>query len=181
MGEPLHNYRNTVQAAGELLSGGYVRKVALATSGVVPAIRKLTDSGLPIRLHISLHATTDEIRSSLVPINKRWPIPTLLAAASDYADARNERVAVNYMLLGGYNDSDDDISRLCALLDPSRFEVQLNRWNSIAGFPFSPASLSDVSRFAEALNANGLTASVHLSYGSDISAGCGQLVAMRKT
>jgi 23S rRNA (adenine2503-C2)-methyltransferase len=175
MGEAMHNYDTVLAASRQLLTTVEVPKVAISTSGVVPAIHRLADEGLPIKLHLSLHATTDEVRQAIIPLSRRWGIATLLDAGARFARRTGTSVAVNYMLLAGVNDSDEDIARLRELVDPDLFEVHLNRWNDIPGLPFVAVTAERVERFAADLRGQGLPATTRLSRGRDVGAGCGQL------
>ena len=118
MGEPLANYDSLVEAIRILHDprglnlGG--RRITVSTSGVVPQIRRLADEGLALGLAVSLHATTDEVRDRLVPLNQRWPLRELLPAARDYGRRTGRRVTLEYTLLAGVNDGPDDALRLAA-------------------------------------------------------------------
>src|SRR5881396_2694788 len=116
MGEPLANYEPTVEAIRILHDdkglGLGARRLTVSTSGIVPGIRRLAEEGLPLGLAVSLHATTDELRDRLVPLNKRWPLAELLPAARAYGERTGRRVTLEYTLIAGVNDGEEDARRL---------------------------------------------------------------------
>jgi 23S rRNA (adenine2503-C2)-methyltransferase len=176
MGEPLLNFRSVAAAAEELLSRRLTHEVTLTTSGIVPRMREL--ASVPIRLlNVSLHATTNEIRDRLIPINRQYPLEEVLDAAMAYRCATGNPVTINYLLLAGVNDSDRDVERMLGLLDPAMFAIKLKVWNALSGSDLiaSPAERFDA--FESALTAHGFHVTVDRSQGTDIAAGCGQLGA----
>lgn len=180
MGEPLHNYDEVAQfvriAADTLGMAFSPRRITLSTSGLVPAIYRLIRDDLPCSLAVSLNATTDAIRSQIMPVNKRYPIAELLHAVRNYiATHGRKRVLIEYVLLAGVNDSIKDAERLCALLTDINSTVNLLPFNAHPASPFQTPSSGTVTRFRSILSEAGIVAIVRESRGRDISAACGQL------
>ena len=179
MGEPMHNYRN-VWTALRLLTdadafGLGARHITLSTVGLVPMIDRMADEGLQIALAVSLHAPNDELRSSLVPINNRYPVADLLAAVRRYIDKTHRRVTFEYALMAGINDSPALAAELAEKLNPLLCHVNVIPLNPIPDSPFQPTSDGETLRFVEILRAGGVPATVRLRRGIEINAGCGQL------
>jgi 23S rRNA (adenine2503-C2)-methyltransferase len=180
MGEPLANYPNLKAALDLLLAedGPHFsqRHVTVSTSGVVPMIRRLGEE-TPVKLAVSLNATTDAQRDALMPINRRWPLAELLAACRDFPTRNGRRITFEYVLLGGVNDTLADARRLAGLLRGIPAKVNLIPYNANPGLPFVAPAPERVVDFQEALAARHLTAVVRKNRGRDISAACGQLAA----
>ncbi len=179
MGEPMHNYRS-VWAAIRLLThpeafGLGARHITLSTVGLVPMIDRMAEEGLQVNLAVSLHAPNDELRSQLVPINRRWPVEELLAAVRRYVDRTHRRVTFEYALMRGVNDSPALAQELAQRLQGILCHVNLIPWNPIPHSPFQPTSPQDTRRFAQVLRAHGIPTTVRLRRGIEIDAGCGQL------
>jgi 23S rRNA (adenine2503-C2)-methyltransferase len=179
MGEPLYNFDNVVAALKIAMDDQGIalsrRRITLSTSGVVPMIPKVGEA-LDVNLAVSLHAVTDEVRDTLVPINKKWPIAELLKACVDYPGARNSRrITFEYAMLKGINDSDADARELVRLLTPVHAKVNLIPFNPWPGAPYECSSNNRIHRFAEIVNDGGLSAPVRTPRGRDIQAACGQL------
>ncbi|MDP2333697.1 MAG: 23S rRNA (adenine(2503)-C(2))-methyltransferase RlmN [Reyranella sp.] len=179
MGEPLYNFDNVVTALKIAMDDQGIalsrRRITLSTSGVVPMIPKVGET-LDVNLAVSLHAVTDEVRDTLVPINKKWPIAELLKACADYPGARNSRrITFEYAMLKGINDSDADARELVRLLTPVHAKVNLIPFNPWPGAPYECSSNNRIHRFAEIVNDGGLSAPVRTPRGRDIQAACGQL------
>jgi 23S rRNA (adenine2503-C2)-methyltransferase len=183
MGEPLLNFTQVTQALRILLDplglGFSSRRITLSTSGIVPKLIELGNlarSGeLPIQLAISLNATTDEIRTQIMPINKKWPLEQLLGAMRAYPLRPRRRFTIEYVLLGGLNDSDADAARLPKLLEGLPCKVNLLPLNPHDRTPFVPPEPAQVRRFQAIVRSAGLHALVRTPRGQDISAACGQL------
>ena len=179
MGEPLYNFeavRDAMKIAmdGEGLSLSR-RRITLSTSGVVPMIPRAGEE-IGTLLAISLHATTDEVRNELVPINRKWPIAELLEACRQYRRLSNaERVTFEYVMLDGVNDSDADAKRLVRLLTGIPSKVNLIPFNPWPGAPYERSSWERIESFAEIVNRAGYAAPVRTPRGEDIMAACGQL------
>jgi 23S rRNA (adenine2503-C2)-methyltransferase len=177
MGEPLLNYEQVIAAAARLRAEGLTEIVSVSTSGIVPRIRELANVAQTSvnRLYISLHATTDELRNRLVPTNKKYPLAQVIAEAREYAHHTGTKVTATYLLFADVNDTDEDVQRLLALLDPAWCIVQLSVWNPVSGMHFVPSPRIDT--FYERLIQHGYEAFIQRSKGSDIDGGCGQLRA----
>src|SRR5262249_9900331 len=178
MGEPLHNY-DAVRTALEILTAewGYAispRRITVSTVGLAPLIPKLL-ADTRVQLAVSLTATTDAQRTRLMPVNRRYPLATLLAACRDVPLPRRQRITFEYVMLAGENDSDADARRLVALLHGLRAKVNLICFNPFpeAGFAASPRSR--LLRFQVILRSHGQNATIRESRGQDIQAACGQL------
>ncbi len=180
MGEPLHNYDNTMKALRLLNDkhglGVSPRRVTLSTVGVLPALERLATEPLMPNLAISLHATTEDQRDALVPVNRKYGLRDILAAARKFPATRRHRITFEYVLMRGVNDTPDDARRLVRLLGDIRCKVNLIPLNEAAGIPFDRPSDERVNAFAKTLAAAGLTVSVRKSRGRDIRAACGQLI-----
>jgi 23S rRNA (adenine2503-C2)-methyltransferase len=184
MGEPLANYPNLKAALALLLSEDgpqfSQRHVTVSTSGLVPMIRKLGEE-TPVKLAVSLNATTDAQRDALMPINRRWPIADLIAACREFPTRNGRRITFEYVLLAGVNDSLDDARRLADLVRGIPAKVNLIPYNANPGLPFQAPPAARVVAFQEALAARHLTVVVRKNRGRDISAACGQLAAETAT
>ena len=179
MGEPLYNFDNVVTALKIVMDDQGIalsrRRITLSTSGVVPMIPKVGEA-LDVNLAVSLHAVNDEVRDTLVPINRKWPIAELLKACADYPGARNSRrITFEYAMLKGVNDSDADARELVRILKPIHAKVNLIPFNPWPGAPYECSSNNRIHRFAEIVNDGGLSAPVRTPRGRDIFAACGQL------
>ncbi|MCF7821338.1 MAG: 23S rRNA (adenine(2503)-C(2))-methyltransferase RlmN [Mariprofundaceae bacterium] len=180
MGEPLHNYDEVakfVRIVTDPMGFAFSpRRVTLSTSGLVPAIYRMIEDELPCNLAVSLNATTDEIRSSIMPVNTRYPIAELMRAVRDYIAAKNrKRVLIEYVMLKDVNDSIDDADRLCELLRGLGCTVNLLPFNPFPGSGYQRPDDATVSEFHAHLSKAGLVAVVRESKGDEISAACGQL------
>jgi 23S rRNA (adenine2503-C2)-methyltransferase len=184
MGEPFANYEETMKAVrlmnvpeGLMIAA---RKITVSTSGLVPQIRQFTREGTQVGLAISLNATTDEIRSQLMPVNKRYSISEALLACKEWALAIKRWLTVEYILIKGINDSLADAKRLCKLLHGIPSKVNLISYNPVDGLPFQRPDPKQVENFRQRLADSHFVAPVRASRGSDILAACGQLRVRRK-
>ena len=180
MGEPLHNYDNTMKAlrmlhAEEGLSIS-PRRITLSTVGIVPGLDRLAREPLMPNLAISLHATTEEQRTALVPPNARYSLAAILDACRRFPLKKRSRITFEYVLLNGVNDTPEDARRLAKLLTGIKAKVNLIPLNAAPGIPFERPSDARVDRFAQILADRHLTVSVRKSRGRDIRAACGQLI-----
>ena len=179
MGEPLYNFdavRDAINIAmdpaGIALSR---RRITLSTSGVVPEIGKVGDE-IGCMLAISFHATTDEVRNKLVPINKRWNISQLLQALRDYPRLSNsERITFEYVMIDKVNDSDEDARRLIALIKGIPAKINLIPFNEWPGAPYKRSSNNRIRAFADIIHNAGYSSPIRKPRGEDIMAACGQL------
>jgi 23S rRNA (adenine2503-C2)-methyltransferase len=179
MGEPLYNFENVRDAMKIVMDGDGIalgrRRITLSTSGVVPEIHR-TAKEIGCLLAVSFHATTDETRDMLVPINKRWNIEALLDALRDYPKVSNsERITFEYVMLKDVNDSDEDAYRLIKLLDGIPSKVNLIPFNEWPGAPYKRSSNNRIHAFAKILLAAGYASPIRTPRGEDIMAACGQL------
>jgi 23S rRNA (adenine2503-C2)-methyltransferase len=180
MGEPLHNYDETMKALRILADQDGLavspRRVTLSTVGLPPALERLAREPIMPNLAISLHAPTDEIRGALVPINRKYGVDEIIAACRRFPLKKRSRITFEYVLLAGVNDSPADAKRLAKILAGVKSKVNLIPLNAAAGIPFERPSDETIDRFAQILADNHLTVSVRKSRGRDIRAACGQLI-----
>jgi 23S rRNA (adenine2503-C2)-methyltransferase len=179
MGEPLYNFENVRDAMRIAMDGEGIslsrRRITLSTSGVVPEIARTAEE-IGCMLAVSFHATTDEIRDRLVPINKRWNIATLLEALRAYPKASNsERITFEYVMLKGVNDSDDDARRLVKLIAGIPAKINLIPFNEWPGAPYERSDWERIERFADIVYKAGYASPIRTPRGEDIMAACGQL------
>ena len=179
MGEPLANLPAVADAIRILHDDHGIhlgaRRITVSTSGLVPQIRELATLGLQVGLAISLHATTDELRDQLVPVNKRWPIAELLDAAREYSHTVGRRTTLEYTLLGGVNDSPADADRLAAFARALPSKVNLIPYNPVPGLPWKRPTPEAVEAFAHRLYPHAPAVTVRDTKGGEIWAACGQL------
>jgi 23S rRNA (adenine2503-C2)-methyltransferase len=180
MGEPLHNYDNTMKALRMLNDEHGLsvspKRVTLSTVGVVPGLERLATEPLMPNLAISLHATTEDQRDALVPVNRKYGLQDILDAARKFPLKRRSRITFEYVLLRGVNDTPEDASRLVRLLGNIRCKVNLIPLNEAAGISFERPTDERIDKFAGILARSGLNVSVRKSRGRDIRAACGQLI-----
>ncbi len=185
IGEPLDNFDNVVKFLRLVnhpngLNIGY-RHISLSTCGVVPGIMKLAEIDLPITLSISLHASNDEKRSEIMPVNKKWNIEALLGACVAYYNKTGRRISFEYTLIEGKNDGGKDARELAALLKGAfrgtgaPLHVNLIRVNEVKETEFKEGTQDSANNFAKILEALGVVATVRRRLGADINAACGQL------
>ncbi|HLO04457.1 MAG TPA: 23S rRNA (adenine(2503)-C(2))-methyltransferase RlmN [Symbiobacteriaceae bacterium] len=179
-GEPMENYDQVLKAVRLMhdpdgLNIGY-RHITLSTSGLVPAIYRLTEEEIPITLALSLHAPNDRLRSELMPVNRVWPVQEVLTATRHYAETTGRRVTYEYILIEEVNDNPEEAEQLAALLKGSLAHVNLIPMNPVAERPqYRRPSRERIKRFAEILQGYGLETTVRREMGGDIDAACGQL------
>ena len=180
MGEPLHNYEATMKAFRMLTDEHGLalspRRVTLSTVGLVPEFDRLAQEDRIPNLAVSLHAPTDEQRTILVPLNRKYPIADVLAACRRFPRNKRARITFEYVLLAGVNDAPADARRLAALLAGMRAKVNIIPLNPAPSIPYDRPSAPAIDAFARALAERGLTVSVRKSRGHDIRAACGQLI-----
>ena len=179
MGEPLYNFENVRDAMKVVMDNEGLslsrRRITLSTSGVVPEIAR-TAQEIGCLLAVSFHATTDEVRDRLVPINKRWNIETLLAALRDYPRLTNsERITFEYVMLAGVNDSDEDAHRLVKLIEGIPAKINLIPFNEWPGAPYKRSSNNRIHAFSNIIHNAGYASPIRTPRGEDIMAACGQL------
>jgi 23S rRNA (adenine2503-C2)-methyltransferase len=179
MGEPLYNFENVRDAMKVVMDGEGIalgrRRITLSTSGVVPEIARTAEE-IGCLLAVSFHATTDEVRDQLVPINKKWNIATLLEALKAYPGLSNsERITFEYVMLDHVNDSKEDAHRLVALLQGIPAKVNLIPFNEWPGAPYKRSSGNRIHAFADIIYNAGYASPIRTPRGEDIMAACGQL------
>jgi 23S rRNA (adenine2503-C2)-methyltransferase len=180
MGEPLHNYDNTMKALRMLHSEHGLavspRRVTLSTVGIVPGLERLAREPLMPNLAISLHATTEAQRTQLVPPNRKYSLESIIDTCRRFPLKKRSRITFEYVMLDGVNDTPEDARRLVRLLSGIRAKVNLIPLNPAPGIPYDRPSDARVDRFAQILADRHLTVSVRKSRGQDIRAACGQLI-----
>ena len=183
MGEPLANYEATWQAIEALThDDGFnlgARRITVSTVGLVPGIQRLAEEGRQIGLAVSLHASTDELRDELVPINRRYPLIHLMAACRHYVERTGRRISFEYALIQGVNDSPEQARQLAHLVDGLFCHVNLIPLNPVPESPYQPSSRDRVRSFQAELNCSKVSNTLRVERGADIRAGCGQLRSQR--
>jgi 23S rRNA (adenine2503-C2)-methyltransferase len=179
MGEPLYNFENVRDAMKIAMDPEGIqisrRRITLSTSGVVPEIAR-TAQEIGCLLAVSFHATTDEVRDTLVPINKKWNIEALLEALRAYPSVSNsERITFEYVMLHGVNDSDEDAHRLMELIEGIPAKINLIPFNEWPGAPYTRSSNNRIRAFSDIVHKAGYASPVRRPRGEDIMAACGQL------
>ncbi|MBE6631893.1 MAG: radical SAM protein, partial [Ruminococcaceae bacterium] len=184
IGEPLDNYNNIIKflklvnAEGGLNIG--YRHISVSTCGIVDKIYKLSEEDMPITLSISLHASDDETRSQIMPINRKWCVDELLTACRSYFDRTGRRISFEYTLIANKNDTREQAECLAGLLHKyfdrtTPIHVNLIPVNEVKESGYIRSSMKNVEQFARVLGLNGVNATVRRRLGSDINASCGQL------
>ncbi len=179
MGEPLDNFDNVMRFL-ELITDEKglnisMRNISLSTCGLVPKINELLNKHLQLTLSISLHAPNDEIRSSIMPVNKSYPVDELLKTCRRYAAETSRRISFEYSMLAGFNDTDECARQLASKLKGMLCHVNLIPVNEIEESPYKPSSPERIEKFISVLGKSGINATVRRKLGSDIDASCGQL------
>lgn len=178
-GEPLLNYENVMAAIDTLCDpSGYDlsrRRITVSTVGIPEAMRQLAKDSKGVRLALSLHATRNEIRDKLIPLNRAYPVEEVLRALRDYAASTGQRVTAEYMLISGMNDKKADARALAALVEGIDCLVNLIPWNPVPGLPWERPDAEDVRAFKDVLERNRVKVTLRRSLGGTIEAACGQL------
>ena len=179
IGEPLDNFLNVTKFLDivndeNTLNIGY-RHISLSTCGIVPKIYELAELNLPITLSVSLHAPFDDLRSEIMPINKKYPLDTLVRAMKDYIKKTNRRISIEYALIEGKNDTKECAKELIRLFSHGLFHINLIPVNNVRERDFKKTNQKSSREFAAHLNSGGLNATIRRELGSDIDAACGQL------
>ena len=183
MGEPLLNL-DRVLASVEALNdpkrfGLGARHITVSTSGVVPGIRRLTALGPQFTLAVSLHAARDPLRDVLVPLNRRWPVAEVVAAARDHAASTGRRISYEVTMIGGVNDTELDAEAMADLLRGDHAHVNLIPMNPVAHTPWQASAMPVIDAFAATLREAGIETTIRHNRGQEIGAACGQLAAER--
>ena len=183
MGEPFDNYDALIKAisiinAREGLNIG-ARKITVSTSGIVPGIKKFADAGWQVRLSVSLHAPDDATRSSLMPVNKKYPVAVLLDACNYYISRTGRRITFEYILIAGVNDKENHLFGLERIAKKLHADINVIPYSRIKNCGFTSPSAEKIRWFVGSLRKKGIKATVRNSRGSDINAACGQLAGAR--
>ena len=179
MGEPLANLQNVMRAI-QIINAQWglgigARHITVSTSGLAPQIKKLAEESLQIRLAVSLHGATDEVRNQIMPINRRYKIETLLSACDYYTARKKQRLTFEYILIAGVNDSDEQACLLSRYACRLSAKVNLIPYNLVEGLPWSRPSRNRQEKFLSILRGHGISATLRREKGGDIDAACGQL------
>ncbi len=181
MGEPFHNYAATMKMVATLHDPAGMnlgaRRITISTSGVAPKIDALAEEPWQVNLAVSLHAPNDALRDGLVPINRRYPVETLMAACRRYVERTGRRVSFEYALMAGINDAEATARDLAALLRGELCHVNVIPLNPVDVLPYERPDAAAIQRFAEILRGAGIPTTVRYSRGLEIDAACGQLRA----
>ena len=179
MGEPMDNYDNVLRFLRLITDGNglnlSMRHISLSTCGVVPGIYRLAEKNLQLTLSVSLHAPNDELRSSMMPVNKKWGVEELIKACRDYTAATSRRISFEYALVKDVNDTPACARQLGALLKGMLCHINLIPVNEVAETGMKKSTADNVKRFESLLSGMGFAVTVRRTLGSDINAACGQL------
>ena len=177
MGEPLANYNRVRESLRRIIEvmGISARSVTVSTVGMVPGMRRLADEPWPVNLAVSLHAADDELRTTLVPINKRYPLAEVEAAAAHYFEKKKRRLSIEWTMINGVNDSQDQAAKLADIARRLRAHVNLIPLNATPMSTDQPSTRDHIKSFAGLLRMRGVTVTVRDTRGKDIDAACGQL------
>lgn len=179
MGEPLANYENVLRALRILNSpwslGIGARKITLSTVGLAPRIRQLAEEPMQIRLAISLHGATDEVRGKIMPVNKKFPLSELMDACEYYAKTKGKMLTFEYILIEDVNDTLDQAQKLAQLARRIHAKVNLIPYNLVEGLPWRRPDRDRCKMFQHVLRRAGIAATLRMEKGTDINAACGQL------
>jgi len=179
MGEPMANYDRVWEAIGRITTdmGLSARSLTVSTVGLVPGIKRMAEQPLPVGLAVSLHAANDDLRNTLVPINRRYPLSELMEACGYYVERQRRRLSFEWALIDGVNDRPIDARQLADLALPLRAHVNLIPLNPTEGFSTRGTPPAGVEAFRRALADRGVNTTVRANRGTDIGAACGQLNA----
>ena len=181
MGEPFRNYQAVSEAIAVLNDpdgfGMGKRRFTISTVGIVTGINKLTEERSQVNLAISLHAADDQLRSKIVPINAKYNISALMTACNAYLETNSRRITIEWALIDGVNDTDEQARKLVNLIKGKLFHVNLIQLNPVDHYPGKPAMDQNARRFQKIVEAAGIPCTIRLRRGIDIQAGCGQLAS----
>jgi len=181
MGEPFHNYDNTMKAIDRLnAQDGYnfgARRFTVSTSGLVPAIRKFAAEKRQVNLAVSLHATENELRGSMMPINRKYDVEELIKACHEYVLATGRRITFEWALINGVNDTPEQAKKLAKLLHGLLCHVNAIPLNPTTGYEGKATTRERADIFKQVLEQNGIPCTIRIRRGIDIQAGCGQLAS----
>jgi 23S rRNA (adenine2503-C2)-methyltransferase len=179
MGEPFRNYEAVVAAIRLLMDRQGLnigaRKITVSTAGEIRGIQRFAEEAWQVRLSVSLHAANDDLRSSLVPLNRKYPLDRLIQSVKDYCEKTGRQATFEWTLMKGVNDSDKDARELLEIARPLKVSVNLIPMNPVPGLPFEAPAQEKCEAFAGVLQQNGVATTLRRERGSDIAAACGQL------
>ena len=186
MGEPLLNYNSTLKSleifAEELTTGMSLKKITVSTVGILPKVKELADTGLKVKLALSLHSCFDDIRSIIMPINNKYPLNQIIEAIKYYSQKTGTRITFEYVMLKGINDREEDIGALGRLCSEIPSKINVIPFNSLQHMnpeglsaELKPSSKSRIEEFVRKLREKNITVTVRFTQGEDIAAACGQL------
>ncbi len=179
MGEPLANYDNLLRALRILNApwalGIGARKITVSTVGIVPRIKQLADEPMQLRLAVSLHGATDNVRQRIMPVNRKYPLKELLAACDYYVNTKHRMMTFEYILIDGVNDTLEQAHKLGAIARRLRAKMNLIPYNPVDGLPWIRPARDRCKAFQHALKSHGINATLRSEKGTDINAACGQL------
>ena len=179
IGEPLDNFDNVMDFTDIMLYPKGLsfapRKITVSTCGLVPEIERLTENHFPANLAVSLHAPNDILRSELMPINKAYPLSVLIKSIKRFSEELNKRVALEYVMIKGVNDSEENARELSALIGDSKLYVNIIRYNSSEGDIYECSDFEQIMRFYDVLKKNNISVTMRRELGSSVNAACGQL------
>ncbi len=186
MGEPLLNFENTLKSLkifnSELISNIHLKHITVSTAGIAPIIFRLADSGMNVRLALSLHSCFSETRDKIMPINKKYPLEKLIEAAKYYVDKTNLKITIEYVMLKGVNDRNEDVKGLAKLFSRLPLKINIIPFNSLKHMnpeglsaELEPTSKEDIYNFVKKLKEKNMQVMIRETQGEDIAAACGQL------
>jgi 23S rRNA (adenine2503-C2)-methyltransferase len=185
MGEPFHNYKNTMAAIDRLNDpDGYnfgARRFTISTSGLVPAIRQFASEKRQVNLAVSLHASENDLRESMMPVNKKYDVEELMQACRDYVAATGRRITFEWALINGVNDTPEQAKKLATLLKGLLCHVNAIPLNPTTGYEGKATTRERADTFKSVLEQNGIPCTIRIRRGIDIQAGCGQLASQPTT
>ena len=180
MGEPLANFENLMQSVQILNNQAWgvgigARHITISTSGLVPRIRELADQPIQVRLAISLHGATDDVRGRIMPVNQRYNVAVLMEACQYWHERKKQRLTFEYILIAGVNDDDAQAERLARLAGPLKAKINLIPYNTVAGLDWERPAIDRQDAFHRILRRDDLDVTLRREKGHDIDAACGQL------
>ncbi len=179
IGEPLDNFDNVIDFTDIMLYPKGLsfapRRITVSTCGLIPEIKRLTDMNISVNLAVSLHAPNNELRSELMPINKAYPLEELIGAIKEFSEKLNKRVALEYVMIKGINDSIEHAEQLSALIGESNFYVNIIRYNSSEGDIYECSDFEQIMSFYDVLKKNNIGVTMRRELGASVNAACGQL------
>lgn len=186
MGEPLLNFENTIKSLtifnSDLISNIHLKYITVSTAGIIPNIYKLADSDLNVRLALSLHSCFNEIRNKIMPINKKYPLDNLIEAAKYYVKKTGLKITIEYVMLKGINDRDEDVKGLSKLFSQLPIKINIIPFNSLKHMnptglsaELEPTTKENINEFVKKLRDKNMKVMVRETQGEDIAAACGQL------